>query len=415
MKKRILLGVLVLSSAYTFGQMQIGNSGFENWESADSGEEPVNWNSFETAQGTWSGFGGVQIQQSSDVRPGSTGTKSARIYSTNPIGSTIANANLTLGIINMGSTTPSSSSNYNISLTGNPAFSEVLTDSPDSLVFWAKFTPASGSTTDSARVKATIHDAYDYRDPEDAASTMHVVATAVKNYATTNGQWVRFSIPFAYTGPASTPEFILITFTSNKTPGGGSENDQVWVDDVELIYNPTGNQQIVANDDTYGGDQDNDIVCDVLTNDVDPEGMIDLTSLTVVSDATNGSTAVNTTTGEITYTPNPGYSGSDAFTYQVCDQGSPATCDFGTVNLTVNFVGITEINIAEIGVKAVGNSLHFSGVENLKGEYVVYNLMGGIVKKGALTNQTAFNEKSGIYLVSIQTEVGTVTKRIYKN
>lgn len=412
MKKRILLGALVLSSAYTFGQMQIGNSGFENWEAVSGGTEPTNWNSFLTASGSLNGNADVQAEASSDVRPGSSGTQSARIWSRSVFG-IIANGNLTLGQVNMGSIVPTGADNYNISRTADANFSEVLTDTPDSIVFWAKFIPASG--TPNARMKATIHDAYDYRDPEDANSTSHVVGTAVINYPPTGGAWQRFSVPFDYSGPASTAQYILITFTTNQTAGGGSANDQVWVDDVELIYNPTGNQQIVANDDTFGGDQNNDIVCDVLTNDVDPEGMIDLTSLTVVSDATNGSTAVNTTTGEITYTPNVGYSGSDAFTYQVCDQGSPATCDFGTVNLTVNFVGITEISVAEIGVKAVGNSLHFSGVENLKGEYVVYNLMGGIVKKGSLTNQTAFNEKSGVYLVSIQTEVGTVTKRIYKN
>jgi hypothetical protein len=27
---------------------------------------------------------------------------------------------------------------------------------------------------------------------------------------------------------------MLITFTTNKTPGGGSDNDQLWIDDIEM-------------------------------------------------------------------------------------------------------------------------------------------------------------------------------------
>ena len=54
----------------------------------------------------------------------------------------------------------------------------------------------------------------------------------------TNG-WERKSVPFAYVGPSSNPEYILITFTTNKTPGGGSAGDEVFIDDVELIYNST--------------------------------------------------------------------------------------------------------------------------------------------------------------------------------
>ena len=37
--------------------------------------------------------------------------------------------------------------------------------------------------------------------------------------------------------------------------------------------------------------------------------------------------------GTITYTPDPGYSGTDTFVYQVCDTG--ALCDTATVTITV--------------------------------------------------------------------------------
>lgn len=239
MKKTVLTLGLFAATGSVFGQ-QIGNSGFEQWETIASGEEPVNWSSFLSAGGSFSWAASDQLQSSTDVRPGSSGTKSAKIFSNETLG-IIANGNLTVGKINMGSTTPSSSNNYNSSITNDTDFSEVITDTPDSLVFWAKFTPASGNSTDSARVSAIIHDAYDLRDPIDANSTSHVVATAIKNYGNTGGNWVRMAVPFT-AGPASTPAFILLTFTTNKTPGGGSDNDQVWIDDVELIYNSSSAQ-----------------------------------------------------------------------------------------------------------------------------------------------------------------------------
>lgn len=239
MNKTILAILVACPFSVAFAQMQIGNSDFEQWETVSSGQEPVNWNSFLSAGGSLSWAASDQLMSSTDVRPGSTGAKSAKLFSNEVMG-IIANGNLTLGKINMGSATPTSSNNYNSSVTANTAFSEIMTDSPDSLVFWAKFTPAASANNDSARVSAILHDAYDLRDPIDAGSTSHVVATAIRNYPSTAGNWVRISVPFTYTGPASTPAFILITFTTNKTPGGGSDNDQVWIDDLELVYNVTG-------------------------------------------------------------------------------------------------------------------------------------------------------------------------------
>ncbi len=236
MKRTLLTFSAILSLTMSWGQTQIGNSGFENWETVSSDQEPVNWNSFLTAGGSYNWAAANQIQSSADVRPGSAGTASCRIWSRSTFG-IIANGNVTTGKINMGSTSPTNSSNYNYSVTADANFSEAITDMPDSIVFWAKFTP--NGHTQNARMKATLHDAYDYRDPEDATSTNHVVATAVKNYPSTNGNWTRFSVPFTYAGPASTVAYILVTFTTNETAGGGAADDEVLIDDVELIYNPS--------------------------------------------------------------------------------------------------------------------------------------------------------------------------------
>lgn len=235
MKKIITMAMAITTSIAVNAQTQIDNSGFENWESVSGGSEPVNWNSFLTASGGLAGFAANQIEESTDKRPGSAGNKSVRIWSRSVLG-VVANGNVTLGRINMGSSSPADANNYNKSIIGNATFSEAMPHIPDSIVFWVKFTP--NGHTQNARMKATIHDNYEYRDPEDAASTSHVVASAIVNFPNTGGQWVRKSVPFNYTGPATSVNYLLVTFTTNQTPGGGAANDQLWIDDVELIYNP---------------------------------------------------------------------------------------------------------------------------------------------------------------------------------
>lgn len=229
---------LLLSFSFSFAQaQQIGNSNMELWENVGQAtEEPNNWNSFKSAQGSWTSFSSQQVQRSTAIRSGATGQYCARIWSKSTLG-VVANGNLTVGRINMGSTTANDPNNYNISLTADATFSEALSASPDSLVLWVKYTSANAN--DSARVHAIIHDAYDLRDPLDANSISHIVARAERNYGRTNGSWTRISVPFNYVAgsPAPTPAFILVTFTTNKTPGGGSNNDEVLVDDIQLIYN----------------------------------------------------------------------------------------------------------------------------------------------------------------------------------
>lgn len=242
MKQLLLLPSLALLSFAGLAQTQIGNSDFEQWESVSSGEEPVNWNSFMTAQGGFSGFADVQIEPSSDTRPGSTGITSARIWSRNAGFGVTANGNMTLGKINMGAIQASSTNNYNFSDTTTADHSEAFTDMPDSIVFWVKYSP--NDLQEEARMKATLHDNYPYRDPEDATASNYVVATAELNYLHTNNQWVRKAVAFDYSGPASNVAYILVTFASNAVPGGGDPDDEVLIDDIELIYNSGGSANV---------------------------------------------------------------------------------------------------------------------------------------------------------------------------
>lgn len=285
MKKTLLFTALVFSFG-AFAQTQIGNGDMESWND-DPTDAPDNWNSFLSATGTWSGAAADQCDVSTDVRPGTSGTSSVRIWSAQPLGfGPIANGNLTLGQINMGSTTPTSSSNYNFSKTADVEFSEALTDHPDSIVFWAKFTPNGGNG--NARMRAALHTAnYDYRDPEDASSTAELVASAVVNYPNTNGSWVRFSVPFDYSGAAALANqaFILVTFTTNETPGGGDANDEVLIDDVELIYNPAvGIEEVNGNSISVSMDNNNNMIKIISDEEVEGQFAVYNTSGQMVAD-----------------------------------------------------------------------------------------------------------------------------------
>jgi hypothetical protein len=239
MKKTFTFCFIAFSLSSFLAQQQIGNSNMEEWVNIGaSTEEPTNWNGFKTASGGLSGFAQQQVFRSTAIRSGASGMYCARIFS-NSIFGIVANGTLTLGRINMGSTTVTDiSANYNISLTNDPNFSEALTSMPDSIVFWAKYTAASNQ---QARIHAITHDAFDVHDPIDVASSPHVISTAAYNFSP-NTAWVRHSVPFTYfiqppLPPLPTPAYILVTFATNAIAGGGAANDEVLIDDIQLIYN----------------------------------------------------------------------------------------------------------------------------------------------------------------------------------
>ncbi|MCE2712966.1 MAG: Ig-like domain-containing protein, partial [Cryomorphaceae bacterium] len=97
-----------------------------------------------------------------------------------------------------------------------------------------------------------------------------------------------------------------------------------------------------ANDDVATTDEDTPVVIDVVGNDTDSDGTIDATSVNVLSGPTNGSVTIDPITGDVTYTPDPGYSGPDSFTYEVCDNGTPVICDQATVTVTVTVNSIND-------------------------------------------------------------------------
>ncbi len=103
-----------------------------------------------------------------------------------------------------------------------------------------------------------------------------------------------------------------------------------------------GNNAPIAVDDNVATAQNTAIAVTVTANDTDSDGTIDVTTVAVISQPANGSTAVNGGTGAVTYTPGNGFSGTDSFTYRVVDDDG-ANSNVATVNVTVGGSNISPV------------------------------------------------------------------------
>lgn len=89
----------------------------------------------------------------------------------------------------------------------------------------------------------------------------------------------------------------------------------------------------VAADDTATAKQGVPEVITVVANDTDPDGNLDVASVTIITPPTNGTITDVKTNGQVTYESNPAYTGPDSFEYQVCD--TLGLCDTATVTIDV--------------------------------------------------------------------------------
>ncbi len=272
-----ILFFLSFLSISVWGQYgpQFDNHGFENWTTRVS--EPVHWHSSGTATGSYAGFlpSDPQIESSTHLRPGSTGTKSLRIIPRSVLGVT-ANGTVTNGRMNAGSMSASGANNYNYTQRAQNAFNTPITQLPDSLTIWVCF--RSQSTSHKAQVKAVVHGDADYKikaNGTEEPSNMHV-ATADQRFTRTaaNGgayNWIRLSIPFVNNGPCTDVRYILFMATTNESPGTGSTNDDLFVDDVLLIYNPSLSMGQLSSTSLMPGDAIN--ISFTLTGTMSPDNL----------------------------------------------------------------------------------------------------------------------------------------------
>ena len=142
-----------------------------------------------------------------------------------------------------------------------------------------------------------------------------------------------------------------------------------------VVHRPT------ANDDAATTTEGQSIVIPVLANDTDPDGnqFLDPTSVVKVGGPFHGTATVDHTTGAITYTPNPNFTGTDLITYTVADTPG-AVSNVAAVRITVAFPPSSRIVVtgADAGGGPQVNVYNTSGV--LQRSFLAYSasFSGGV-------------------------------------
>lgn len=253
------LGVNIDINMMTLGQVinvsfenvgnhfQMPNSDFETW--SDKNKAPKHWHGFESVTGKLSStaMSTTKLVSSKNVRPGSKGLTSAVVTSTKVV-FVIANGTMTNGRLAAGSMKATDSANHsetNLSSTdkddnGDP-FATPMYAKPDSVKFWMRFTQAKAQASyPYAAFNAVITDGTYYQDPENKTYTNKVAVAAPNQADMTVGDWRLVSCPFSYATNGAEAKAILLTVSTNATPGKGSYSngvgDSVYVDDLELVY-----------------------------------------------------------------------------------------------------------------------------------------------------------------------------------
>ena len=136
------------------------------------------------------------------------------------------------------------------------------------------------------------------------------------------------------------PTTGMITYTPAASYTGPDSfsyrvKDDLGADSNVATVSITVNAPPLANNDAATTNKNTAVVINVLGNDSDSDGTLDPTSVAIVAPAGHGTTAVNPTTGLITYTPAANYTGPDSFSYQVRDNLG-AESNIAAVSITVN-------------------------------------------------------------------------------
>ncbi len=258
MKKLILVVSLFLCGIITaFSQdfgTQIPNSDFEaEWKTYSgnktSGKEPYCWHSFHSAKGSQANLAeNDHIAQDENVRPGSKGKYSVRIFPKEInllFTKIIANGSLTNGRMNAGSMTAASDDN-NIYTDRNTAeFYTPIDVIPDSVTAWFSF--YSSGSGNYAAFHSAIHGDSDFILYGNGKASKAEQQFADANYEFTRTTsksdslgWQRVTVPFEQVGTCTDEKkYVLVTMSTNKTPAKGNASDKLYVDDIVLIYNPT--------------------------------------------------------------------------------------------------------------------------------------------------------------------------------
>ena len=175
---------------------------------------------------------------------------------------------------------------------------------------------ADGASTDE-NTAVTIDVLANDSDADGDTISLTGVTQSANGTAVNNGSDVTYAPATGFSG--------MDSFTYDISDGnGGSDTATVTVNVFNVNDDPVGTS------DSATTDEEQSVTIDVLANDTDQDG--DDLSIESVTQPANGAAAI--ILGEIVYTPNDDFFGSDSFSYTVIDgNGGSGT---GSVSVTVN-------------------------------------------------------------------------------
>jgi len=149
----------------------------------------------------------------------------------------------------------------------------------------------------------------------------------------------------------NSPSQVRSILQSTAEDKGATGRDQYYGYGIVDAYAATlaagGQPRPTALNDTATTNQDTSVIIDVLANDTDPNNKpLIITNLTQPS---NGTATLSVDNKTVTYTPNPGFHGTDTFTY---------TANNGTVDSNVATVTVTVLNPLNVAPVAQGDTYY---------------------------------------------------------
>ena len=156
------------------------------------------------------------------------------------------------------------------------------------------------------------------------------------------------------------------------------------------------------------------VVIEILKNDDPKNTTFDPQSVEIISSPAHGGIIVGGN-GTVTYTPNPGYSGTDVFTYRIKDLNGFYT-NVATVNVTVSATSLLQIpNLFTPNGDAINDVFEIRGLDKfLQNELVIVNRWGNEVYHATnyQNNWTGegLNEGTYYYVLKVKTTDWQVIK-----
>jgi len=219
-------------------------------------------------------------------------------------------------------------------------------------------------------------------------------------------------VEYPYTATTS-GQYIRVTYNDL---GRKLQLDAVRYDSVNCL-----NLYPDAYDDKDTTAQGTAVVIDVIANDQSDFYPLDTSSVTTtgggILQASNGSiTSINSLTGEITYTPNPGFTGTDTFEYVVCNTGGYCDTALVTVEVLCAIV-VDSVAMAGYVYRDENTNQNFDNGES--GEPNIKVILWNDINKNSVLNpvtdtrlDSVLTDAEGKYEFKQKMPGGSVSKRV---